>query len=704
MPAKSTAKTQVHSSRDPNRIPVTALKGVGPQLAAKLARIDIRTVQDVLFHLPFRYQDRTRVTPIGAARAGDEIVVVGQIEHAGISYGRRRSLLCTISDGSGLLTVRLFHFSSAQQARLKRGLWLRCFGEVRRGPAKLEMVHPEYELSERKPQTAGIEGLTPVYPSTEGVGQGMWRRITTQALQQHLRGVTELLPDRLLKPWRFPSLQAALWHVHRPPADTDVEQLRAVTDPSQQRLALEELLAHHLSLRFARRKRRTHSAPAMREDNGLLQAYWEALPFRPTPDQRRACSQILSDLGEATPMLRLLQGDVGSGKTVVAGAAVVRALENRYQVAVMAPTELLAEQHYRTLSAWLHPLGQNVAWLSGRVVGRERNELLGALQAGDVRLVVGTHALFQRGVEFPRLGLVVVDEQHRFGVDQRLALRDKGSVDMQIPHQLIMTATPIPRTLAMSFYADLDVSSIEHLPPGRKAVETVVVRESRRAEVVARVEAACREGRQAYWVCPIIDESEVLEAQAATDTEAALRASLPGLRIGLVHGRMRPREKEKVMERFRNTGLDLLVATTVIEVGVDVPNASLMVIENAERLGLAQLHQLRGRIGRGSDQACCVLMYRSPLASQARTRLALMRETTDGFEIARKDLELRGPGEVLGRRQTGLMQLMIADLVRDRELLPAVEKIARALIDEYPDQAQALVSRWVAEDPDYASV
>ncbi len=698
------AQTSSRTTGDPARIPVSALKGVGPQLASKLARLGIRTVQDLLFHLPFRYQDRTVVTPIGAARPGDEVVVVGKIEHVGVRYGRRRSLLCLISDGSGLLTIRLFHFSAAQQDRLRRGRWMRCFGEIRRGPSTIEMVHPEYALSDQEFEPDDVEALTPVYPSTEGVGQGVLRRITSEALQEHLQDVVELLPEPVLKAWSYPSLQDALRYVHRPPVRANRHELHAGTDPRYQRLALEELLAHHLSLRLARLKRRAHSAPAMRDDNGLLRAYWSVLPFRPTQDQLRACSEILGDLHQSTPMLRLLQGDVGSGKTVVAGAAITHALDNRYQVAVMAPTELLAEQHYRTLSTWLRPLDQDVAWLSGRVSRRKRRELIDGLTAGDVRVVVGTQALFQRGVAFPRLGLIVVDEQHRFGVDQRLALRDKGTVDQHVPHQLIMTATPIPRTLAMSFYADIDVSSIEQLPPGRKPVETVVVQDNRRAEVVARVDSACRQGRQAYWVCPIIDESDVLEAQAATEMEAALRDSLPNLRIGLVHGRMRPQEKEGVMEQFRNGDLDLLVATTVIEVGVDVSNANLMVIENSERLGLAQLHQLRGRVGRGSKRACCVLMYRPPLATQARTRLSVMRDTNNGFEIARKDLELRGPGEVLGTRQTGLMQLVIADLVRDRALLPDVEKIAQTLLEDYPDRIHALVSRWLGDDPGYANV
>ncbi len=704
MPARSPVTPTSRARLDPAAAPVTLIKGVGRQLAAKLARLGIHSVQDLLFHLPSRYQDRTRVTPIGAARLGTEVVVVGQVEHTGVAYGRRRSMLCRISDGTGSLTMRLFHFSASQQERLVQGKWLKCFGEIRRGPVTLEMVHPEYEVTGQKPKVDSGEGLTPIYPATEGVGQGQLRRITGESLNHFLDRVAELLPESVLNALDYPTLQTALHYVHRPPSDADTERLQAGTNPAQQRLAFEELLAHHLSLRLARRQRRAQPAPTMSDDNGLLDAFWDKLDFVPTHAQRKACAEILQDLSKPIPMLRLLQGDVGSGKTVVAGAAVTRVLDNRCQAAVMAPTELLAEQHYRTFSSWFGPLNTKVGWLSSRVSGRQRRQVLDALGSGDIHVVIGTHALFQQGVEFQRLGLIVVDEQHRFGVDQRLALRDKGTTSDCVPHQLVMTATPIPRTLAMTFYADLDVSSIEELPPGRQPVETVVVREARRAEVVARVESACRQGRQAYWVCPIIDESEVLEVQAATEMETALTQSLPKLRIGLVHGRMKPQHKEAVMERFRNGQVDLLVATTVIEVGVDVPNASLMVIENAERLGLAQLHQLRGRVGRGSDQACCVLMYRPPLSTHAKTRLATLRNTTDGFEIARKDLELRGPGEVLGTRQTGLMNLMIADLVRDHGLLPKVEQVGRLLMDEHPGNTRALMSRWVGHGEGYVNV
>ncbi len=704
MPARPPVTPASRVQLDPAATPVTVIKGVGRQLAAKLARIGIHSIQDLLFHLPSRYQDRTRVTPIGAARLGTEVVVVGRIEHTGIAFGRRRSLLCRISDGTGSLTMRLFHFSASQQERLVQGRWLRCFGEIRRGPVTLEMVHPEYGVSVEKPTVDASEGLTPIYPATEGVGQGQLRRMARESLHHSLDCVAELLPETILSALNYPTLRTALDYVHRPPSDADTERLQAGTDPAQQRLAFEELLAHHLSLRLARQQRRARRAAAMSDDNGLLDAFWGALNFPPTRAQQKVCAEILEDLRRPVPMLRLLQGDVGSGKTVVAGAAVTCVLDNRYQAAVMAPTELLAEQHYRTFSRWFGSLDAKVGWLSSRVSGRQRRQVMGALGTGEIHVVIGTHALFQQGVEFQRLGLIVVDEQHRFGVDQRLALRDKGSTSDCVTHQLVMTATPIPRTLAMTFYADLDVSSIDELPPGRQPVETVVVRETRRAEVVARVQVACRQGRQAYWVCPIIDESEALEVQAATEMEAALTQALPELRIGLVHGRMKPKPKEAVMERFRSGEVDLLVATTVIEVGVDVPNASLMVIENAERLGLAQLHQLRGRVGRGSDQACCVLIYRPPLGPHAKTRLATLRDTTDGFEIARKDLELRGPGEVLGTRQTGLMNLVIADLVRDHGLLPRVEEIGRLLANKHPGNTKALISRWVGDSEGYVNV
>ena len=684
--------------------PITALKGVGPQLASKLERLGLHTVQDLLFHLPYRYQDRTRTAPIGSVSPGNEVLVIGRLELTELSYGRRRSLLSRISDGTGALTIRLFHFSGTQQANLQRGRWVRCFGEVRRGTTTLEMVHPEYSVFDHKPEVGLEHCLTPIYPATSGVSQHTLRKLASQALEQYLPTVTEWIPQPVRSSLGSPPLTDALDYTHHPPIDADQSELGEGRHPMQQRLAFEELLAHHLSLRRLRQRRRVHTAPAMRPKGTLLQRFYTGLNFTLTGAQQRVIGEVIEDLKQSTPMLRLIQGDVGSGKTVVAAAAVAWAVEAGYQVVIMAPTELLAEQHFEAFKQWLEPLDVKVEWVSGSLGAKQRRAALARMSAGENHVAVGTHALFQADVEFSSLGLVIVDEQHRFGVDQRHALREKGSDGVNFPHQLTMTATPIPRTLAMTFYADLDVSSIDELPPGRMPIETVVLPDTRRNQVLHRVHAACREGCQAYWVCPVIDESELLQVQAATETEAALKEALPELRIGLVHGRMKSQDKDRIMSDFRNGDIEVLVATTVIEVGVDVPNASLMIIENAERLGLSQLHQLRGRVGRGDVSSCCVLMYRPPLSSHARVRMAALRDTTDGFEIARRDLELRGPGEVLGTRQTGLQQLRIADLARDRGLLPQVEQAARQLLEKFPDNISPLIERWVGHGENYGDV
>ena len=686
--------------------PLTSLKGVGPRAAERLERLDLRTVEDLLFHLPYRYQDRTRIVPIGALRPGEQAVIEGEIQASDIKFGKRRSLLCRISDGSGSLLLRFFYFNASQQAALSRGTRLRCYGEVRRGPAMLELVHPEYRRID-EPGAAPIEEhLTPVYPTTDGVAQKSLRQLVQQALVLLRQGeVTELLLPELLAEYGLPTLQQALLEVHQPSPETPVAELLEGEHPAQQRLALEELLAHHLSLRQLRHKVQQHAAPELKPPGRLRQQFIHALPFRLTGAQQRVIAEIDTDLARPHPMQRLVQGDVGSGKTVVAAAAALQAIEAGYQVAVMAPTELLAEQHRRNFAAWLEPLGLTLAWLSGKSGARQRRETLALLTEGRAALAVGTHALFQEEVAFDRLGLVIVDEQHRFGVHQRLALREKGSHDGAMPHQLIMTATPIPRTLAMTAYADLDSSVIDELPPGRTPVETVAISDERRDQVVARVRRACvEEGRQAYWVCTLIEESEALQCQAAEETAALLAEALPALAIGLVHGRLKPAQKESVMADFKAGRLQLLVATTVIEVGVDVPNASLMIIENAERLGLAQLHQLRGRVGRGSISSSCVLMYHKPLSQQGKARLAALRETNDGFEIARRDLALRGPGEVLGTRQSGMLRLRIADLERDRELLPEVAQLATALLRRWPQQVAPLIQRWLGEGQRYGEV
>jgi len=685
--------------------PVTSLRGVGPSLAATLERLGLRTVQDLLFHLPLRYEDRTRVVPIGTLRTGDRAVIEGEIQLAEIVFRKRRALLCRITDGSGFLTLRFFHFSAAQQATLTRGTRLRCYGEARLGPGGLEIVHPEYRQITTGAGTHADESLTPVYPTTEGVQQGRMRMLTGLALAQLTGGgLRDWVAPDVLGMVGLPSLEAALRYVHRPPPDADIPALNEGRHPAQRRLAFEELLAHQISLRLLRQEADRDHAWPLPARTDLVERCLGRLPFQLTDAQRRVWQEIARDLAHEHPMMRLVQGDVGSGKTVVAALAALRAVEHGAQAAVMAPTELLAEQHARNFLGWLEPLGVRVGLLTGRLTGRARAALLHDLSSGAVQVAVGTHALFQEGVSFARLALVIVDEQHRFGVHQRVQLREKGLADGRYPHQLVMTATPIPRTLAMTAYADLDVSVIDELPPGRTPVRTVVLPDTRRDEVVARIDAACRSGRRAYWVCPLIDESDVVRHQAAEETAAALAAALPGVRIGLVHGRMPGARKDAVMAAFKAGRLDLLVATTVIEVGVDVPEASLMIIENAERMGLAQLHQLRGRVGRGTEESTCVLLFAAPLTPIARERLGVLRDTNDGFEVARRDLELRGPGELLGTRQTGLMQLRVADLVRDADLLPGVQRAADLMLGGPQANIVALLRRWVGEAERFGKV
>ncbi|MES9897616.1 MAG: ATP-dependent DNA helicase RecG [Sedimenticola sp.] len=683
-------------------MPVTSLKGVGPRNGEKLAKVGIHTVQDVLFHLPLRYQDRTRITPIGTLRPGDQAVVEGVVDASDIRFGRRRSLLVQLSDGSGTIILRFFHFTAAQKSMLARGVRLRCFGELRNGPRSYEMVHPEFRRVDEEGGESMEEVLTPIYPSTEGMHQLTWRGMTEKALGLLTPdALPEWLPNELLSHFRLPDLAKAIRYLHRPPPDADQDRLLGGCHPAQQRLAFEELLAHQLSLRAMRRRQQREEAPLLKGGDELIQRFIGQLSFTLTGAQQRVTGEIRRDLNQGHPMMRLVQGDVGSGKTVVAALAALQAVAADHQVALMAPTELLAEQHLRSFSDWLQPLGLEPAWLTGRHKGKARQRVLDAIASGDARVVVGTHALFQEDVLFNALGLVIIDEQHRFGVHQRMALREKGRQEGRTPHQLIMTATPIPRTLAMTAYADLDISVIDELPPGRKPVKTVVISDARREEVVARVDGACREGRQAYWVCTLIEESEALQCQAAEETEVLLAAALPGLRVGLVHGRLKAAEKEAMMAAFKAGDIDLLVATTVIEVGVDVPNASLMIIENPERLGLAQLHQLRGRVGRGGVESHCVLMYHPPLSGSAQERLGVMRETCDGFVIAQKDLELRGPGEVLGTRQTGEMQFRIADVMRDQSLLAEAQQAAELILTRYPESARPLVRRWIGDRQQY---
>lgn len=684
--------------------PVTELKGVGPALALKLEKLGLYQLQDLLFHLPLRYQDRTRVTPIGSLRPNDEVTVIGEVKLCDVVMGRRRALLCKIQDGTGTIGLRFFHFSMAQKRGLAPGTRIICFGEARPGAAGLEMVHPEYRAVRDDQPVLMSETLTPVYPATEGLQQPRIRTLVAQALQLLTdQSLVELLPSGVRARYQLPELGQAIRYLHQPPPDADLYQLQKGQHPAQRRLALEELLAHHLSLLKLRQQARQQGAPQLVSDDQLEQAFLATLPFQPTGAQRRVADEVAEDLAKAEPMLRLVQGDVGSGKTLVAALAVLRAVACGKQAAVMAPTEILAEQHQRNFTSWLEPLGISVGWLVGKLKGKARAREMARIESGEAQVVVGTHALFQDEVKFADLALVVIDEQHRFGVHQRLSLREKGRNGEQIPHQLIMTATPIPRTLTMSAYADLDCSVIDELPPGRTPVNTVVIADSRRDQVVDRVSRACAEGRQVYWVCTLIEESEQLQCQAAEVTAEQLKESLPDLRIGLVHGRMKPKEKGAVMDAFKAAELDLLVATTVIEVGVDVPNASVMIIENPERLGLAQLHQLRGRVGRGSVESHCVLMYQAPLSRQGRERLQVMRETTDGFVIAEKDLELRGPGEVLGTRQTGVMQFRIADLERDADLLETVRELVPE-VTSVPAHVDLMIERWLGSSAEYGGV
>ena len=686
-------------------LPLSSLKGVGPALEKTLEKLNLYRVDDLLFLLPLRYEDRTQQVRIGALEAGARCLVAGEVLLAETVFRGRRNLLVRLSDGSAQLTLRFFHFSRQQQAQFQTGVHISCFGEVRRGRSGFEMIHPEYRVLRNDQDAVTNDSLTAIYPGTEGVQQGRLRNLTDQALQQMREAPPEeLLPPAITKKLGMPSLADAINYLHRPPPDADTEKLLSGTHPCQQRLAFEELLAHYLSLRNLRALSASEDAIALADGNEDVSGFINDLPFKLTAAQDRVVSDILSDLAEPHPMMRLIQGDVGSGKTVVAAIACLKAIACGVQAAIMAPTEILAEQHWRSFSDWFRPLGIEVAWLSGSQRVAARRESLEAIVAGSAKLIVGTHALFQEGVDFHRLGLVVIDEQHRFGVHQRMALRDKGVSKDGHPHQLVMTATPIPRTLAMAAYADLDTSIIDELPPGRQPVSTVAVPETRRSEVVERVVSACSSGQQAYWVCPLIEESDVLDYQAAEASYKMLTESLPDLRIGLVHGRMRPAEKERGMKAFKDGLIQLLVATTVIEVGVDVPNASLMIIENAERMGLSQLHQLRGRVGRGATQSHCVLLYKSPLGRVAKERLAVLRDTNDGFIVAQRDLELRGPGELMGTRQTGLPDYRIADLVRDARLMPEVQTTAETIRKESERRAAAIVRRWLGDASRYGKV
>jgi ATP-dependent DNA helicase RecG len=700
-------KRSVSPSTDLRRLPLTTLKGVGPSLEKKLHRLNIFSVLDLVFHLPFRYQDRTRISRIAALQPGRDLVIEGLIIGSSILLGRRRSLLVKIQDNSGIANLRFFHFSATQQKNLTEGKRLRCFGEARWGRSGVELYHPEYKILDEEDTLPISAHLTAIYPATEGIQQARLRHIIEQALtllKKYPGSLKELLPNELLQELRTVALLEALIFIHRPPHDTDIELLESGKHPYQQRLAFEELLAHYLCLRRLRDQARKGQAPPLKSSISLVPKLLERLPFRLTRGQEQAFTDVSQDLASDVPMLRLIQGDVGSGKTMVALMAALQSVENNFQVALMAPTEILAEQHYINFSTLLEGCDLEICFLSGKVKGKKRQTALAAIASAQAQVLVGTHALFQEDVQFKQLGLMIVDEQHRFGVHQRLALLEKGQGVGQTPHQLIMTATPIPRTLMMSAYADLDCSIIDELPPGRTPVNTVLIADNRREEVIERIRQACADGRQAYWVCNLIEESDVLQCQAAEATHTLLKEKLGSLKVGLIHGRMKAADKSLIMNAFKRGELNLLVATTVIEVGVDVPNASLMVIENPERLGLAQLHQLRGRVGRGSAESHCLLLYHQPLSELSQQRLGIMRQSHDGFFIAQKDLEIRGPGEVLGTRQTGLMNYKLADLRRDAHLQEQIKTWAERIRQHSPAYIDPLIDRWLSINQQYGNV
>ncbi|MGR8941838.1 MAG: ATP-dependent DNA helicase RecG [Gammaproteobacteria bacterium] len=687
--------------------PVSALAGIGAQTARRFEKLGIRNLQDLLFHLPLRYEDRTRITPIGALNAGMAALVVGRIEFADILPQGRKSLIIRIADDTGALSLKFFHYSANQFHAFAPGLLISCYGEARYGYAGLEMTHPDYHIIADAGSFTPETRLTPVYPLTEGLSQTTIRKAVKQALAlcaHDSRLLSDWLPEHLVKALHFPALNEAIQTLHTPADPATGLALQNGSHPALKRLAFEELLTHTLSLRLAKNKNQACQAPRLTGDPVAAKHFIRRLPFPLTGAQQRVIAEIAENCRQEQPMMRLVQGDVGSGKTIVAAYAAMLAISSGYQTAVMAPTELLAEQHYRNFSSWFNFFETKIVLLTGQLKSKQRNEILEAMKNGSAHIAIGTHALFQDGVQFQRLGLCVIDEQHRFGVHQRLALREKGHLSGVRPHQLVMTATPIPRTLAMLQYSDLDISIIDELPPGRKPVITSVIPADRRTEVIARISHWVAQKKQAYWVCTLIEESEALQCEAAEKTAEVLAEALPGVKVALLHGRMKGTEKDAIMQAFKNHQIDLLVATTVIEVGVDVPNAGLMIIENPERLGLSQLHQLRGRVGRGNSDSYCLLLYQPPLTDIARQRLGILRDSNDGFVIAEKDLLLRGPGEVLGTRQTGAVHFKIADLARDADLLDNIQVIGEQFFREAPHAIQPLCDRWLGASTAYAEV
>ncbi len=686
--------------------PVSCLTGIGPQSVQRLNKLGIFSVQDLLFHLPLRYQDRTRIYPMNSLSVGMTVLVCGNVEFSEVLMKGRRSLISRISDQTGYITMKFFHFSGKQKSDLSPGTLVSCFGEIRHGFQGWEIIHPEYKII-NSTENITESCLTPVYPLTDGLQQRSIRKAVKQALNQFLQAPEQLkdwLPQQITQALGYPKLSSALQSIHQPTEQISAEQMQNGELTAVKRLAFEELLAHHLMLISNKNAQKKWQAPLLKTTQQQTEKFYQSLPFQLTQAQQRVISEIIQDCQSNQPMLRLVQGDVGSGKTIVAAYAALLALSSAYQVAVMAPTELLVEQHKRNFEQWFKHRDSKIVYLTGQLKGKARTSALSAIESGEAEIIIGTHALFQEKVIFKQLGLIIIDEQHRFGVHQRLSLREKGQTDHSRPHQLVMTATPIPRTLAMLQYSDLDISIIDELPPGRKPVTTRVIPAERRQQIIDKINHWTAKNNQTYWVCTLIEESDVLQCEAAEKTTCLLRQSLPDVRIALVHGRMKANEKDQIMQQFKNHQYDLLVATTVIEVGVDVPNASLMIIENAERLGLSQLHQLRGRVGRGQQESFCLLMYQSPLSESGKQRLSILRQSNDGFVIAEKDLELRGPGDVMGTRQTGLMQFKIAELNRDSDLLEAVQQAATTICQQYPDHIQPIIDRWLGQSSIYSEV
>ncbi|ENX56616.1 MULTISPECIES: ATP-dependent DNA helicase RecG [Acinetobacter] len=678
---------------------VQQLQGVGAAAATLLEKLHIFSTDDLLFHLPRDYEDRSTIIPMNQLIVGRSYLLEGEVRSVDFPPGKKKSLAALLQDDFGKVTLRFYHIYKALTDRIQMGQRLRIFGEVRVGARGLELYHPEIQVIQQHTALPKTQ-LTAIYPSTEGLTQPKLREYVRQALQHHSDDLPELLPSKYSNGYE---LKQALHYIHEPPLNANMLQLNQGSHPAQQRLIFEELVAHQISLLTRRAYIRQISAPRFSSSKVLAKKLLEGLPFQMTNAQKRVSKEILQDLKQDQPMLRLVQGDVGAGKTLVAAVAACHALEADWQVALMAPTEILAEQHYLNFKRWFEPLGIQVAWLSGKQKGKARTQAEQQIKEGHAQLIVGTHALFQDTVGFSKLGLVIIDEQHRFGVDQRLALRNKGA-DQFTPHQLVMTATPIPRTLAMSAYGDLDTSIIDELPPGRTPIQTVTIPLERREQVLQRIASNCREGKQAYWVCTLVEQSETLDAQAAEATYQEIKERFPDINIGLVHGKMKADEKQAVMQAFKDNQSQLLIATTVIEVGVDVPNASIMVIENAERLGLSQLHQLRGRVGRGATASFCALLYKTPLSQNGQERLSILRESNDGFVIAEKDLEIRGPGELLGTKQTGDIGFRVARLERDDHLLTQAHYVAEQILKDYPQHAEGLLKRWLPEAPRYAYV